>query len=122
MTTRGGESAAAAFYTSSRDSGRNLASFRQRRFAFEVMPRTSRMAITRSIEDTPSQKAGRVLIVVSGILLAAVVSQIGQHAGVPEPAGFRRMVEGRWWRPSSILGEPGQLSGSWRRCSRSETP
>ncbi len=50
------------------------------------------MAITRSIEDTPSQKAGRFLIVVSGTLLAAVVSQIGQHAGVPEPVGS----EQRW--------------------------
>ena len=31
------------------------------------------------VADTPSQKAGRALIVVSGILLAAVVSQISQR-------------------------------------------
>jgi hypothetical protein len=45
-----------------------------------------------SFVDTPSQKAGRALIVVSGTLLAGVVSQISQRAGVPGALG-----SGEWW-------------------------
>jgi hypothetical protein len=51
------------------------------------------MAAEMSVEDTPGQKAGRALIVASGILLAAVVSQIGQRADVPGTLGS----EG-WWK------------------------
>jgi hypothetical protein len=43
------------------------------------------------VEETPSQKTGRALIVVSGILLVAVISQLGQREG--GPVGSRE-----WWR------------------------
>jgi hypothetical protein len=46
-----------------------------------------------SFVDTPSQKAGRALIVVSGTLLAGVVSQISQRAGVPGALGSEE-----WWK------------------------
>jgi hypothetical protein len=44
-----------------------------------------------TVEDTPSQKTGRALIVVSGILLAAVISQFGQRESGP-------VGSGEWWR------------------------
>ncbi len=46
-----------------------------------------------SFVDTPSQKAGRALIVASDIILAAAVSQIGQRVGVPGALGSED-----WWK------------------------
>jgi hypothetical protein len=79
-------------YTSSRDSGRNLASFKgASRVRGDVEGDVISRAIGMRVEDTPSQKTGRALIVVSGILLVAVISQIGQRGG--GPVGSRE-----WWR------------------------
>jgi hypothetical protein len=50
-------------------------------------------AIGMSFGDTPSQRAGRALIVASGIMLAAAVSQIGQRVGVPAGLGSEE-----WWK------------------------
>jgi hypothetical protein len=51
------------------------------------------MAAGMSYVDTPSQKAGRALIVASGIMLAAAVSQIGQRVGGPAGLGSEE-----WWK------------------------
>ena len=49
------------------------------------------MNVETSVADTPSQKAGRALIVASGILLVAVISQLSQREG--GPVGSQE-----WWR------------------------
>jgi hypothetical protein len=49
------------------------------------------------VADTPSQKAGRALIVVSGILLAAVVSQISQRVGILGTPGSEE-----WWQSVAV--------------------